>query len=213
MPYTYEFPRPGVTADCVIFAMDARDLRVLLVKRKHPPGKGQWAFPGGFVDANEDLQVAAFRELAEETGLGAGITLEQLRAFGEPGRDPRGHTVTIAFVGFVLVAPEPTAGDDAAHAEWIALQAIDAGQVKLAFDHADILRFARERLAERTLCHGWPGAARPERFTLAELRRVYEAVLGKRIDARAFKARYLRPGLIEPVSRAGRGPAQLYRFR
>lgn len=153
MPFTYEYPRPAVTVDVAVFARQGKEkeLRVLLIVRKHAPFEGRWALPGGFVDENESLEAAAHRELEEETGL-TGLSLRQVAAFGDPGRDPRGHTVSIAFV---TTADEATAkvraGDDAASAEWHPWSALDLGQacggkVPLAFDHAKVLLAAKERL-------------------------------------------------------------------
>ena len=113
MPFTYPYPRPAVSCDVVVFTMRADDLAVLLVQRRDEPFKGQWALPGGFVNENESLERAAARELSEETGL-TGARLEQLGAFGDPGRDPRGHTVTVAYVTFLVAEAKITAGDDAA---------------------------------------------------------------------------------------------------
>ena len=98
MPYTYEYPRPAVTVDVVLFTIRAGDLAVLMIRRGGAPFKGHWALPGGFVEENESLERAASRELKEETGIEQ-AALEQLGAFGDPGRDPRGHTVSVAFYG------------------------------------------------------------------------------------------------------------------
>jgi 8-oxo-dGTP diphosphatase len=117
VPFTYPYPRPAVTCDAVVFTMRADDLAVLLIRRKDEPFKGRWALPGGFVNENESLDRAAARELAEETGI-TGARLEQLGAFGDPGRDPRGHTVTIAYLTFLVAEAAIVAGDDAASAEW-----------------------------------------------------------------------------------------------
>ena len=214
MPFTYDFPRPAVTADTVLFTMKDGDLAVLLIQRKHAPFKGAWAFPGGFVDENEALERAAARELAEETGI-TGVPLEQLGAFGEPGRDPRGHTITVAYYSFVVVGPVPAAADDAADAAWQPLQRIERGDVKLAFDHGPILAVARSRLRERLFDRMRPAAFEivPPRFTLKELKAVYQAILGELVPARSFRARVVDGGLIEPVSRGRRGPAQLYRWK
>jgi 8-oxo-dGTP diphosphatase len=148
-PFTYEYPRPAVTADVVVFARGAADLLVLLIERKHDPFKGAWALPGGFVDADESLGDAALRELREETGV-TGLTLTQVGAFGDPGRDPRGHTVTVAFVTVTDPATKVSAGDDAARAEWHAWSTLrlpgSSGQVPLAFDHDRILLAARRKL-------------------------------------------------------------------
>src|SRR5438034_11030935 len=123
MPFTYDYPRPAVTADTVLFTMRAGDLAVLLVQRASAPFKGAWALPGGFVDQDEALDHAATRELQEETGL-TGIALEQLGAFGEPGRDPRGHTITVAFLSFVVADTAPVAAHDAADAASHPLRAL-----------------------------------------------------------------------------------------
>jgi 8-oxo-dGTP diphosphatase len=229
--FTYEYPRPAVTVDVVLFTMRAEDLAVLLVKRRGPPFKGAWALPGGFVNENEPLVRAALRELEEETGV-AGVAVEQLGAFGDPGRDPRGHTVSVAFVGFVVAeAHAVAAGDDAAQAAWIPLVRIAKrrrASVRLAFDHAAIITLARERLRERLgdPIHRETGLELvPPRFTLTELQRVYEAVLGRTLDTRAFRTRVRSHGIVEAVatgkirgSGGGGVPtrtrrAQLYRWR
>ena len=129
--------RIHVTVDVVIVTRE-RAPRVLLVQRKHPPFKGKWAIPGGFVETDEDLDIAALRELREETGV-TRVRIEQLRAFGAPGRDPRGRTVTIAYLASLASPRSARAGDDAADARWWPLAALPA----LAFDHAEILRAAR----------------------------------------------------------------------
>lgn len=141
MPYTYPFPRPAVTCDSVVFTMRADDLAVLLVQRKEEPFRGHWALPGGFVGENEPLERAAARELAEETGIG-NVKLEQLGAFGEPGRDPRGHTITVAWMTFLVAEAAVTAGDDAAAAEWHALRT-------LPLEDPSARRRVRARRAER----------------------------------------------------------------
>ncbi len=154
MPYTYEYPRPAVTVDIAVFGRRGGELVVLLIQRKHPPFEGAWALPGGFVDENEALEAAAHRELREETGL-SGLTLVQVGAFGDPGRDPRGHTVSVAFVAETDAERAPVmAGDDAAKAEWHAWSSLRLGEggagggLALAFDHARVLRAARARLGD-----------------------------------------------------------------
>jgi 8-oxo-dGTP diphosphatase len=151
VPYTYEYPRPAVTVDIAVLGWRGGELVVLLIERKHDPFVGCWALPGGFVDENEPLEKAAHRELVEETGL-TDVVLTQVAAFGDPGRDPRGHTVSVAFVA--ETDPESakvTAGDDAAKAEWhawstLALGTNESGTVRLAFDHARVLLAARAKL-------------------------------------------------------------------
>ncbi len=141
--YCYEYPRPAVTVDMVL-ATRTLPRRVLLIRRKHDPFAGKWALPGGFVDENEDLDAAARRELREETGLEQ-VALEQLHTFGTPGRDPRGHTVSVVYLAEVDADQvQPQAADDAAAVAWHALDQLPP----LAFDHADILALARRRLVE-----------------------------------------------------------------
>jgi 8-oxo-dGTP diphosphatase len=130
-----------VTVDVILFYRDGERIEVLLIKRARPPFKGAWAFPGGFVDHDEALEQAAARELKEETGLD-GIRLEQLGAFGDPGRDPRGHTVSVAFVALLKSRTEAIGADDADEAQWHS--ALRPPQ--LAFDHKKILRLALERI-------------------------------------------------------------------
>jgi len=144
VPFSYEYPRPAVTVDTVLATIDdAGKLRVLLIERANDPYAGHWALPGGFVDEHEDLMVAARREMIEETHIELG-PMVQLGAYGTPHRDPRGHTVGVAFLAMV----EPgsvvgVAGDDAADCRWFAA----ARPPKLAFDHGAILRDARAMFA------------------------------------------------------------------
>lgn len=145
--YTYRHPRPMVTTDVVVFRSNDGVPEVLLIQRANEPFAGRWAFPGGFVDENEDLEAAAHRELAEETGL-EGLTLFQFQAVGTPGRDPRGHTISIVFAATCPKAQSAVAGaDDAAAAAWFSLDSLP----ELAFDHADIL--ARMRFHETEDTH------------------------------------------------------------
>lgn len=143
--FTYEYARPAVTVDTVLGTVGERgELRVLLIERARDPFAGQWALPGGFVDAHEDLAAAAKREMLEETHVKLG-QLVQLGAYGTPHRDPRGHTVGVAFLA--MVEPdrvEGVAGDDAADCRWFAA----SRPPKLAFDHRAILRDARALFAD-----------------------------------------------------------------
>lgn len=143
-----ERKRPSVTVDIVVIALRNHQRNVLLVRRKTAPFEGCWAIPGGFVEPNEPLEQAARRELLEETGVNP-VHLEQLMAFGDPGRDPRGWTISIAFVAELdkaeLQSWHPRAGSDAAEVGWFALDDLPA----LAFDHEQILAHASLRLAGR----------------------------------------------------------------
>jgi 8-oxo-dGTP diphosphatase len=122
---------PRLTTDCVIFDKDGR---VLLIRRKNEPFKGRYALPGGFVDVGETVEAGCRREVREETGLDVD-RLHLVGVYSDPNRDPRGHTVSIAFASMLPDAPEPNAGDDAAACEWVA----DWRDVELAFDHDRII--------------------------------------------------------------------------
>ncbi|CAL5226759.1 g9612 [Coccomyxa viridis] len=146
--HCYEYPRPSVTVDAAIIAKPAegKPAKLLLIQRKKPPCQGQWALPGGFVDENEPLDHAAARELKEETSLDAsqsGVVLEQIGAFGDPGRDPRSWCVTVAYAALVPSGLDIEAADDAEEAEWFDVRKLPS---KLAFDHKVIVRTAFEHL-------------------------------------------------------------------
>jgi 8-oxo-dGTP diphosphatase len=142
--HTYDYPRPALTVDIVIATREARP-RVLLIRRKSEPFAGKWALPGGYVDENERISDAARRELKEETGVEA-ADLEQLYTTGDPGRDPRGWTVSVAHLAQVDAdAVKPVAADDAAEVAWFPLDELPP----LAFDHAMLLARAQARLADR----------------------------------------------------------------
>ena len=144
MSFTYAYERPALTVDCVVFGLDLDEgeLEVLLIQRDSPPFEGAWALPGGFVDPDEPLLDAALRELEEETSI-TGVTIQQLHTFGDPGRDPRGHTVSVVHFGWVEAdQAHPIAADDAAKAQWHSLTELP----QLAFDHDKILAVALERV-------------------------------------------------------------------
>ena len=146
--YVYEWPRPMVTTDALIFDISGKQPKVLLVKRGHEPYKGRWAVPGGFIEIDEELEDSAARELEEETGL-RGIALEQLHTFGTIGRDPRGRMITIVFMGFITEGQDKIkAGDDAAEAQWFD---IDQLPENMAFDHSEVMKLAVRKLKERRL--------------------------------------------------------------
>ena len=139
--YVYNWPRPMVTVDAVVFDASGTSPKVLLIKRGNEPFKGQWAFPGGFVDMDEELEDAAARELAEEAGL-TGVKLQQLHTFGRCGRDPRGRNITVAFIG-VTKDNQIKSGDDAAEARWFDINKLPPN---MAFDHNDVAAVAIEKL-------------------------------------------------------------------
>jgi len=141
--YIYDWPRPTVSVDAVVFAFFGNKAKLLLIKRGNEPFKGKWALPGGFVDIDEDLEDAVARELAEETGL-AGVRLEQMHTFGNVGRDPRGRQITIAFMGIATKGQNKIkASDDAAEARWFDIEKLPKD---MGFDHEKIAKFAIEKL-------------------------------------------------------------------
>lgn len=213
MPYTYEYPRPAVTADIVVFTVREHQLNVLLIQRRDPPFAGMWALPGGFINMDEPLEQAAQRELEEETGLKEGY-LEQLYTYGTPDRDPRGRVITIAY--FALIAADapfqPEGGSDAARAAWHPINHLPA----LAFDHAEIITYAIRRVRYKLEYSAVGFELLPEEFTLTELQTTYEIILGEKLDKRNFRRRILEAGIIEPTPhlRTGDGrPARMYRYR
>ena len=137
MSFTYKYPRPCVTTDCLIFRKIDSVWNVLLIERGNEPFKGNWAFPGGFLEMEEDLDTCAARELQEETGL-TGIDLHQLYAFGTPNRDPRHRTISVAYWGVDNTEQQAVGSDDAVEARWFALDELPS----LAFDHEQILQKA-----------------------------------------------------------------------
>src|SRR6266540_5612858 len=142
MGFTYEYPRPAITADCVVFGLDEEDLKVLLIQRANEPFKGRWALPGGFAVVGESLEETARRELNEETGL-KNVFLEQLYTFSNPKRDPREHVVTVAYYALVNLSDHQVhASTDARNAAWFCVDDVP----HLAFDHDVILKMAHDRL-------------------------------------------------------------------
>ena len=208
--YTYDYPRPAVTTDCVIFGYDGKELKVLLIERGIEPFKGCWAFPGGFLNMDEDALAGARRELKEETGLEDAF-IEQFHTFSEPGRDPRGRVITIAHYALVKIQ-EVEGGDDASQARWFPI-----GEVPpLAFDHDRILRMAMSRLKERIHFEPVGFELLPDVFTMPQLQNLYEAILEVHFDRRNFASKMLKLGILEdtgdrPAGASSRIPVS-YRF-
>jgi 8-oxo-dGTP diphosphatase len=201
-----------VTVDIVIFALREGELQVLLIQRAIPPFEGQWALPGGFVHVDESLEAAARRELEEETGV-RDVYLEQLFTVGEPGRDPRGRVITVAYYALLTTEVAPlVAGTDAGAARWMAARK----HPPLAFDHDKILDYALERLVSKLEYTTVGFMLLPKKFTLGHLQRVYEAVLGRTLDKRNFRRKMALLGILKPleewVQDGPSRPAQLYRF-
>ena len=142
--YTYEYPRPAVTTDAVIFAVEEDKKYVLLIKRGRPPYEGMWALPGGFLDYDEELEDGVKRELEEETGL-TGIELKQIKAYGAVNRDPRHRTISVVFYGITDRRHEVKGMDDAAEAKWFPIDDLPS----MAFDHEQILQDAIGEIWEK----------------------------------------------------------------
>lgn len=212
------YPPFAVTVDVVLLTMQDKRLHVLLIERGGEPWRGAWALPGGFVRPDETLEEAAARELREETGVDASAHLEQVRTYGDPGRDPRMRVVT---VGFLAVLPAPVllaAGTDAARAEYAPVDEIGPGGRRLAFDHevilADAVEHATAKLSSTSLATAFVG---PE-FTLGDLREVYEGAWGVALDPGNFRRKVLATeGFVTPTGRRsssgpeGGKPAETYR--
>ena len=138
MTYTYNYPRPAVTADIIVLKKSNNEQFVLLIERKHPPFEGMWALPGGFLDMDETLEAAALRELQEETGI-TGVELRQFHTFSKVDRDPRHRTITTVFIGYTDDNISLAAGDDAARVQWFSMDKLPP----LAFDHAEVMDMVR----------------------------------------------------------------------
>ncbi len=206
-----DYPKPSVTVDVVIITLRGEELQALLIKRDLAPHKGKWAIPGGFVHIDESLESAARRELNEETGV-TDVYLEQLYTFGDPGRDPRGRVISVAYIALVPAPLAVEAGSDAREARWWPLNKLPA----LAFDHDKILQLALTRLRYKIEYSAVGFRLLPQHFTLSELQRAYEIILGEPLDKRNFRRRIMEAEVIEPTDdiRSGEGrPARLYRFR
>lgn len=228
------FPPFAVTVDLVVLTVRRHALCALAIRRGEPPFQGRWALPGGFVRADEDLSMAAARELAEETGLrahgpgepapesGNGAHLEQLGTYGDPKRDPRMRVVSVAHLALAPDLPAPKAGGDASSARWAPVETFldqeqEGEQVgPLAFDHGQILADGVERARSKIEYSSLATAFCPPEFTVGELRRVYEAVWGVALDPRNFHRKVTgTPGFLVPTggttTRQGGRPAQLFR--
>lgn len=201
-----------VTATCAVFTVRENGLNVLLVRRKSEPFKGMWAIPGGFVEADEELEDAAARELEEETGV-KGIFLKQLGAYGGVRRDPlRGRVVTVSYVALIRGDQELCSTDDAEVAKWVPVKEIP----RLAFDHNSIVADALEYLRLSIQTTNIALQILPQRFTLTEMQALYESVLSRRLDKRNFRKRIGELGMVVPTDAIHTGahrPARLYRFR
>jgi 8-oxo-dGTP diphosphatase len=198
--------------DLVIFSIRDDALHVLLIQRGIEPFEGRWALPGGFIRERESLEEAARRELEEEAGV-RNVYLEQLYSFGDPDRDPRGRVVTVAYYALMAADRSPLEpGSDASAARWWPVD----DHPRLAFDHEHIVTYAVERLRNKLEYTTVGFQLLPQKFTLTQLQKVYEAILGRRLDKRNFRRKMELLGILTPLkglSRKGASrPARLYTF-
>lgn len=212
MGHSYEFERPALTVDIVVFGLDDVDLQVMLIQRDLPPFRGEWALPGGFVKIDETLDAAARRELQEETGLER-IFLEQLYTFGALDRDPRERVVTVAYYALVnLEGHKIRPSTDARNAAWFALNDLP----ELAFDHQQILNLAHERLRNKVRYQPLGFELLPEQFALRQLQHLYEIILDRKLDKRNFRKKVLAMGIVKDTGQIEKDvahrAARLYRF-
>jgi 8-oxo-dGTP diphosphatase len=210
----HAFPPVAVTVDIAILTVQQGQLCVLLVRRGTHPFRGRWALPGGFVGAGEDLDEAARRELAEETGVSTHAHLEQLRCYGDPHRDPRMRVVSVAYLALLPNQSRPAAGSDAAEARFWPIADL-GGEPGLAFDHNQILADAVDRARAKLEYTSLATTFLDEPFTIADLRRIYEAVWGVQLHPANFRRKVLStPGLVVATGAeraTGRGWAELYK--
>lgn len=214
MAFKYEFERPGLTIDCVIFGLDLDEetLKVMLIQRDVAPYEGVWAIPGGFVRPGETLMQAATRELEEETGI-KDVFLEQLYTFGDPDRDPRGWIVSVAY--YALVSPDKhdiRATADAREAQWFPVTSLP----RLAFDHDEIFAKALERIRGKLTYAPLGFELLPQKFTIKQLQKVYEIVLGRTLDNRNFRKKIFAMDVLRELGEMQKGvphrAARLYKF-
>ncbi|PXX71765.1 8-oxo-dGTP diphosphatase [Nocardia tenerifensis] len=215
---TGRFPaNSAVAVDLVILTIRDDLLHVLVVERANPPFAGALALPGGFLEPAEDLNQAAERELWEETGLDArDLHIEQVGAYGAPDRDPRGRVVSVCYMALMPDLPTPSAGGDARAAHWLPVETLTRQPNRLAFDHHTLLSDAVERAGEKLSYTTLAASFCPPRFTVAELRRVYEIVWGTRLDPSNFRRKVTGvPGFLvradDRTTATGGRPAHLYR--
>jgi 8-oxo-dGTP diphosphatase len=215
-----DFERPLTTVDLVIISVREDELSVLLVQRPSEAGEpypGKWALPGGFIDTarDQDLESCARRKLIEKTGVEAPY-LEQLGSFGSATRDPRGWSATHVYFALIAsddIAPRP--GGNAPDSRWVGVRG-EGVKESLAFDHAEILRVALARLRSKVEYTSLPAFLLPAEFTLSQLQKIYEVVLGRTLEKKAFRTRVLAAEILEALPRKLSGPnrpAQLYKLK
>lgn len=209
--------KPNVSVDIIIFTIISGQLQVLIIKRADHPYKGCWSLVGGYIDVSRDktLEDTAKRKLEEKTGVNTPY-LEQFSTVGNATRDPRAWSVTTAYFALIPATHiQLNAGKGASEIKWAA---VNGGEIKdkLAFDHAELLLGCTERLQSKILYTSLPVHFMPENFTLGDLQKVYEIILGKKIDNKSFRRRILNVDILEETGKMrynGSKPAKLYQLK
>jgi len=213
----HEFDIPLTSVDMAIFTIEAGELKVLLVKRAQHPAKGQWALPGGFINLKEDqtLDDTAARKLKEKTGVDTSH-LEQVFTFGNAGRDPRGWSVTVAYMALISCENIQLQADESSEeAVWLSVEEIERDYA-LAFDHNNILGVCYQRLKNKVHYTSLPINLLPQSFTLTDLQKTFEIILGCPIGKKSFRRRVLDADIVEETGEMRGGsnrPAKLYRAK
>ncbi len=212
MQYSSPYQPPIVTVDAIIFQMLNDTLTVLVAKRTDEPFKGQWALPGGYSAAGQTTMEALVQKVKAKAGVDLDNEInyiEQLYTFDTVGRDPRGHAVSISYVA-CGVDIEPTDGSH--EIKFLPVDSLP----HLAYDHSEIIAYARERIANKLLFTNIAFSLLPEKFTLTQLQATYEAVMGRDLDKRNFRKKFLSLNLIHETGETWREgahrPAALYAF-
>jgi 8-oxo-dGTP diphosphatase len=210
----YVYRAPILTVDAVIFQLIDGQLTVLLIQRAHEPFKGEWALPGGYNAAGDTTQQALTRVLTTKTGIQPNDLpfIEQLYTFDTVARDPRGHAVSVAFLGLVKDV-QPQATPTTHNPQFYPISKLP----KLAYDHEDIIQHALERLRQRIATTSVISTLLPAQFTLTQLQSAYQAILGHALDKRNFRKKFLSFGLLAPTDEyyadGAHRPAMLYKFK
>lgn len=209
--HCYDYPRPSVSVDAVLFGFNGKGLNVLLIRRKKDPFKDKWAFPGGFLEIEESCEAAVARELYEETGI-SGIHFTQFKVFSAPDRDPRGRVLSVAFIALVDAGNySPKGGDDAEEAQWVSIDDIPP----LAFDHHEILSEAKNQLISLARCEPIGLGVLSEIFTFNDLHILYESVFGRMLNSRTLQRKLMRYKYLvkaEEIDTSRKLSAKLMRF-
>ncbi|MGO3344135.1 MAG: NUDIX hydrolase [Marinomonas sp.] len=207
----HDYNVPLCTVDIAIFSLIDNQVHILAVQRDEHPCKAQWALPGGFIHLNEDssTEAAAHRTLQQKTGMNSAY-LEQVTTVSSPNRDPRGWSLTVLY--FALVDIQQVVLDDTENkASWMPLSELT--HTKLAFDHNDLIHIAMARLRAKATYTALPIELMPKEFTLTELQSVFELILGRELQAKAFRSRVLSANMVEETGKSkisGKRPAKLF---